>query len=181
MFSKTDVTDVSATITTVTYACSDCVTVSGVVVGTTVPTDLIPTNETASYFDIGASDTGVNNKRALLTDMPRATLMTRAPQPIPLVDPDQNEPKAQEKFMLQIKDSIKDFDDILQISPSPDQLANWRIPLQIDGQTVQTPIGITGFWYPWSAEAKNYKMVGMGGCTGVIIVVSHPFLQKASC
>jgi hypothetical protein len=53
--------------------------VSGVVVGTAVPSNLIPTNQTASFSD------GANNKRAQLTSMPRATLMPRAPNPVPLV------------------------------------------------------------------------------------------------
>jgi len=178
MFSETDVSDVSVTITFTT--CSDCVTVSGVVVGTVVPTDLIPTNETASYLGTGASGTGVNNKRAPLTHMPWATLMPRALQSIPLAQP--NNGQSQADFMLQLEASIDDHDgSSLYIIPSEYQLANWKIPLQIKGKIIQTPIGITGYWYPWPGEAKNYKMVGMHGCTGVIILVCLPFLRKASC
>lgn len=176
MFSETDVTDVSATITFTT--CSDCTTISGVIVGKILPTDLIPTNETASYLGTGASDTGVNNKRAPLTHLPRATLMPRAPQAtaFPLAQP--SDYPSQEDFMLEIRNSIVEG---LDITPSAQQLANWKIPLQIDGKTIQTPIGITGFWHPWPEEPQNYKMVGMSGCTGVIIVVCLPSPRKASC
>jgi hypothetical protein len=62
-------------------------------------------------------------------------------------------------------------DGNIGISPSDNQLKKWTLPLQINGKTVNTPIGVTGLWYPWPKAAKNYKMEGMSGCTGVIIVV----------
>lgn len=177
MFSETDVTEMS--VTRAFTACFNCTTVSGVVVGMVSPTDLIPTNETASYLDIGSSDTGVNNKRAPLTHMPRPTLMPRAPKAIPLAQPETGEGK-QEEFMAVIKNNIVE-DNKLDITPHEKQLASWKIPLVIDGKRVETPIGITGIWHEWPEEPRNYKMVGMSGCTGVIIVVRLPFLRKASC
>ena len=35
--------------------------------------------------------------------------------------------------------------------------------LSIDGQTVITPIGITGEWVPFLSRPNNWKMVGMSG------------------
>lgn len=152
----------------VTATCSDCVTISDVVVGTAVPTDLIPTNQTADYT---ATDDNTNNKRAPLTAFPAATLMARAPKAVPLAEPDAN---GQERFMEEIRESITADDAKIVIVPSKNQLAKWTIPLKSpkDGKTVNTPIGVTGVWYPWPAKAKNFKMVGMHGCTGVLIVVS---------
>lgn len=173
MFSETDVTEISVTRTFAT--CSNCATVSGVIVGIDVPTDLIPTNETAPYLGTGASDTDVNNKRAPLTHMPQPTLMPRAPQAIPLAQPESGEGK-QEEFMYAIKDSIEE-DNIFVITPQDEQLASWKITLQINGKKVETPIGVTGIWYEWPKEPTNYKMVGMHGCTGVIIVVCLPLLR----
>ncbi|TVY39833.1 hypothetical protein LSUB1_G002573 [Lachnellula subtilissima] len=144
----------------VTAKCSDCVTVSGVVVGTVVPSTF--TDPTASFLD----DT--NNKRAQLTAVPRQTLLPRAPKAVPLAEPD---PKDQENFMLGIKDSIEfTSGNNIGIFPTERQLQKWTIPLQINGKTVNTPIGVTGVWYPWPNSAQNYKIVGMSGCTAVLIV-----------
>ena len=134
---------------------------SGVVVGTAVPSNLIPTNETAALYS-----TGANNKRARPNHMPQATLMPRAVEEVPLAEPNPND---QEGFVMNVLQDAKK----INISPSKNQLASWTIPLQIDGKIVNTPIGLTGVWVPFSNNPMNYKMVGMSGCTAVFIVVCY--------
>jgi hypothetical protein len=143
---------------TETGECSDCVTVSGVVVGTIVPTTLIPTNQTAT-------GTGVNSRRAPLTSIPEATVMPRAPKAVPLAEPNPND---QEAFMITM---LKSNPTKIGISPLPQQIQDWTIKLTIDGKPVETPIGVTGLWFPWPKKAQNFQMTGMSGCTGVFIVV----------
>ncbi|KAF3770871.1 hypothetical protein M406DRAFT_67232 [Cryphonectria parasitica EP155] len=154
--------------------CSDCITASGVIIGTSVPTTLVPDDSTASGAAASgsaasgsAAGTGsAVDKRAELAHVPRATLLSRAPEAQPLAEPN---PGGQEDFMETIRSS--DSTQAIGIVPSKDQLKNWSITLQIDGKNVQTPIGVTGVWTPWPKEPTNFKMVGMHGCTGVLIVV----------
>ena len=144
-------------------ACSGCITVSGVIVGTSVPTTLIDSNE------VTLSSPLLDNKAAQLTHIPLATLMPRAPpKAVPLLEPGRN----QGAFMEKLYNSIPGYPPLaIPIVPTPEQIEGWHIPLTIDGKTVSTPIGITGQWYPWESMPNNYKLMGMSGCTAVLIVV----------
>lgn len=135
------------------------------IIGTSVPTTLVPESQLETD-STSATTTAVDSKRGLRAALPAVTLAARSPALEPLADPS---PDNQEDFMYNIWAAEGTLD--IGISPSPDQISQWTIPLTIGGKKVNTPIGVTGIWTPWPATATNYRMVGMSGCTAVLIIV----------
>lgn len=119
--------------------CTDCSTVSGVLIAISVPTTLATMDVECLY------------KRSLMQrDDPT--------KPMPLVTPNPNYGvDFQTKFINRLQKAI-DFhsDGNIPISPRPIQLTSWKFQ--------NIPIGATGFYYSFGTEPKTWKMQGLSGC-----------------
>ncbi|KAK8124191.1 hypothetical protein PG999_004109 [Apiospora kogelbergensis] len=102
------------------------------------------------------------------------TFGKRAPgsEAIPLLTPADVSPVAgqtDEVSLFQLLESRAasetDFD--IDITPTPEQLQTWKVG--------DTPVGATGKWYEFGKTPGVWKMRGLSGCTGIIILSSKGF------
>lgn len=160
-------------------ACQDCTTLSGVLLATSVPSSLVPSNLTATSVppslvvsSLTTTENGGTNNKRVPTLIPR---VLNEPQPLLEPDPGLGD-KAQEEFMKTLYNAIdtnQPNNEAMRTTPTDQQLSTWQIPLPQDkGNSINTPIGVTGVWYSFGNTPQNWGMMGMSGCTGVLIVVS---------
>lgn len=161
--------------TTAPPPCPDCSTVSGVLVASEASTDIIFLSSTP----IAAADASGSGHPILHTMSTPAAVPRRAgskrtnpvPQALyPLLKPNAADGhSAQLKFIRRLAASVRDdsFDNIA-IVPSHKQLTSWFIN---DRKNYPVPIGVTAEFIEFGKSPKNFKMVGMYGCTAVFVVV----------
>ncbi|KAI1084833.1 hypothetical protein F5B20DRAFT_222811 [Whalleya microplaca] len=138
-----------------TPTCKNCKTVNGIVAPKATPS-VKPGDEVNGDPDL----TNIFGKRA--------------PEAVPLlttsdINKVDGQPDEVSLFDLLLSMAPDNSDNDIDITPTDQQVTSWVI----DG----TPVGATGMWYEFGKTPQVWKMRGLSGCTGIIIMVSLFSLQ----